>query len=660
MRHCKPGGKPRSQRRPRRFPSTENFFLRGGTLFRIAVLSALVAFTVIYLPDEAGARYLRNGIFRSKHNLSVTGPGPIKAVSETRVCIFCHTTHDASPAAPLWNHDMPDGATYNLYYSSTMVNRTLQQPTGPSRLCLSCHDGSIALGAVGSEARDIRMTDRGAPITTIPLDHASNMATDLSDDHPISFTYDRSLYGSARDQLADPATLNKEVRLFGNRVECTSCHDAHDDRFGKFLVMNNANSELCLTCHTLDYWVNKPSIAAEAIHKTSRKAWNGFDENPWTRTSYLAELPNTRGRLTVGLNGCANCHATHSAGGAERLMIHREEEDNCLPCHNGNVGSKDIEAEFEKAYIHPIYDTAGVHDPVGDITETQRHVECIDCHNHHAAQVGSHVMAEDGNEVSLSLLGVWGVEPDYSPPSRPSQGRRSLSKPRYSVVDSAEKEYQICLKCHSSYAFGNSPPSDITDQGKEFNSYNYSFHPVVEPGRNKYCNSDTMEPPWNQSPGEHNTMYCSDCHGSDDPNAPKGPHGSDNIHLLKEAGPGDSYDDLCIICHRADVYIDGRNGSRFKDHGRREHQYDRKDNPMGCMACHGGSTGANGGEPGDIHGSNYRWPDYQGNPGLTSKGMLVGGYITGLYREGGRNTCMANSSGASDGSHCHMEPKTWP
>ena len=541
-----------------------------------------------------------------------------------------------------------------------MMNNAPGQPTGPSRLCLSCHDGSIALGAVRSEARDIRMSDNGRPIKTLPANYSSNMTTDLSNGHPISFTYDKGLYGAAKDQLADPSTLRGDVKLFNNKVECTSCHEAHNDRFGKFLVMNNANSDLCVTCHTLDYWTDKPGIAADSIHKTSRKTWNGFDEDPWARTSYLADLPNSRGRLTVGLNGCANCHSTHSAGGAERLMIHMEEEDNCLPCHNGNVGSKDIEAEFEKDYIHPIYDTAGDHDPVGDITETRRHVECIDCHNHHAAQVGLHAMADDGNDVSMNLAGVWGVEPDYSRPATPSRGSQSFDRPRYTVVNSAEKEYQICLKCHSSYAFGASPPGDGADQGMEFNSHNYSYHPVVEPGENEYCNSKTMEAPWNRSPGEHNTMYCSDCHGSDDPKAPKGPHGSNNIHLLKEAGPGDSYDNLCIECHKADVYIDGDGGSRFEAHGRREHQYDRRDNPLGCMACHGGSLEVNGDEPGGIHGSNYRWPDYDGNPGMTSDNLLVGGYITGLYRDGGRNTCMTGSSGAGDGSHCHTEPKSWP
>ena len=42
-------------------------------------------------------------IVTSKHNLSVSGTGDIKAASETELCLFCHTTHNSNPVAPLWN-----------------------------------------------------------------------------------------------------------------------------------------------------------------------------------------------------------------------------------------------------------------------------------------------------------------------------------------------------------------------------------------------------------------------------------------------------------------------------------------------------------------------------------------------------------------------------
>ncbi len=116
----------------------------------------------------------------TKHNLSISGPGTIKANTENQICIFCHTPHNSSPRKPLWNRNDP-GATYILYNSSTL-NANPGQPDGSSILCLSCHDGTIALGNVISRSTDISF---GGGITTMPSGRR-NLGTDLSDDHPIS------------------------------------------------------------------------------------------------------------------------------------------------------------------------------------------------------------------------------------------------------------------------------------------------------------------------------------------------------------------------------------------------------------------------------------------------------------------------------------------
>src|SRR4051794_13053211 len=86
-------------------------------------------------------------ILGSKHDLSVVGPGPIKAATESEVCLFCHTPHRAGEL-PLWNHFL-SSATYTPYSSST-IRATVGQPSGASKLCLSCHDGTVALGMVYS------------------------------------------------------------------------------------------------------------------------------------------------------------------------------------------------------------------------------------------------------------------------------------------------------------------------------------------------------------------------------------------------------------------------------------------------------------------------------------------------------------------------------
>ncbi|MEJ2545748.1 MAG: hypothetical protein P8Y99_16920, partial [Calditrichaceae bacterium] len=103
-------------------------------------------FTVLILFIFLNGTSTAQSVVDSRHNLSVSGPGTVKATNESEVCIFCHTPHNSSPRKPLWNKADP-GVTYDLYSSSTL-DATPGQPDGFSLLCLSCHDGTIALGDV--------------------------------------------------------------------------------------------------------------------------------------------------------------------------------------------------------------------------------------------------------------------------------------------------------------------------------------------------------------------------------------------------------------------------------------------------------------------------------------------------------------------------------
>jgi hypothetical protein len=126
-------------------------------------------------------------IVNSKHNLSISGPGSVRAASEGDICIFCHAPHTKSGQTPLWNH-AASHAAYTPYTSSTL-KATVGQPTGSSKLCLSCHDGTIALGMVLNRSTPIQMRNSTGPIPS----GRSRIGTDLSGHHPISFTYDNSL-----------------------------------------------------------------------------------------------------------------------------------------------------------------------------------------------------------------------------------------------------------------------------------------------------------------------------------------------------------------------------------------------------------------------------------------------------------------------------------
>src|SRR5205823_4264425 len=142
------------------------------------IINLLIVSFLLLLPLGAGSQSL----ITSKHNLSVTGPGTVKATSENEVCIFCHTPHNGSKSGPLWNKKDPN-VTYTIYNSST-THAAIGQPDGGSVMCLSCHDGTIALGSVVSSGNAISF----GGVTNMPAGDA-NLGTNLSDDHPISFVY---------------------------------------------------------------------------------------------------------------------------------------------------------------------------------------------------------------------------------------------------------------------------------------------------------------------------------------------------------------------------------------------------------------------------------------------------------------------------------------
>jgi predicted CXXCH cytochrome family protein len=167
--------------------------------------------------------------------------------SSGEICIVCHTPHNADisvTGAPLWNHEVT-GTTFTLYSSPSLDATDLGQPAASSKLCLSCHDGTVALENFG-----------GATGGTNYVAGNDLLGTDLSDDHPISFTYDAAL-ATADGSLFDPTTQSsglggtiQDDMLLANQVQCASCHDVHNAaNLGFLLVKSNAASALCLTCH---------------------------------------------------------------------------------------------------------------------------------------------------------------------------------------------------------------------------------------------------------------------------------------------------------------------------------------------------------------------------------------------------------------------------
>jgi len=490
--------------------------MNGMNRIGVFVLAGSALFCSVMAVDTPEAK---TSIISTKHNLSFLGTGEITATSETRICIFCHTPHNGAPQTPLWNKNL-ESITYDVYGDNSTMRAKPSQPSGPTRLCLSCHDGTLALGNVR------RPLD---PITKQPIviemkkeitsDRRSYIGTSLADDHPVTFSY----YDSLPNPELYPTPPTDLLFYSNTMMHCSTCHDAHSNDNKKFLAVDNENSALCLKCHIMDGW-------SQTTCGTAMSIWNEVEPNPWPRTGKNTDFNWT----TVKQNGCENCHSPHSAQGPKRLLTCYDspescapfsEEGNCYPCHNGHVAKKNIKSQFANISRHRVETAQGVHDPKEPAVGITGHVECADCHNPHAVN-GDTAAAPN---VSGRLKKVSGVLSDGVTPTFPSP---------------ADYEYQICFKCHASSGDQVMPyiPRVIanTDKSSQFNTVNPSYHPVVSSGKNSAVPSIITPSTDPEAPANLTTssiIYCTDCHSDDSVanggSGSRGPHGSPWAPILR-------------------------------------------------------------------------------------------------------------------------------
>lgn len=202
-------------------------------LFIALIALAFVAgYSTISLAGNA------TGISGSTHDFSTAAWN----TSSDQICNVCHTPHDAtSGLQPLWDHQVST-ATYTAY-GTTLAGTSISSIDGVSLLCLSCHDGTIALANYG-----------GVTSGTTTIASTANKGTDLSDDHPVSVTYDETLAGMNTSTTSFGGGGTIATYLDSGKVQCSTCHDVHDstgEAVASTPLLRNtlASSGLCLVCH---------------------------------------------------------------------------------------------------------------------------------------------------------------------------------------------------------------------------------------------------------------------------------------------------------------------------------------------------------------------------------------------------------------------------
>ena len=277
------------------------------------MMKYLPALVIATYAGVAAAAFSPTSVVGSSHDLSATGKDIQGAAgqAQNQVCVYCHMPHNAvNVGAPLWNRTnsttaftMYSAANSSTFQLNAADTNTAARPVGPVSLaCLSCHDGVTAFNSLNQGV----MIDLDQTVSVTPASYtfkngavvvgnmaaasppgpgSADLGTDLTNDHPISFTFDAALATLKGSTLRDPTTALSDNGTTGalvilragtvasktiatqmlftkpgagvqNQLECASCHEPHMQgdvasaaSNYPFLIKSNQNSNLCLTCH---------------------------------------------------------------------------------------------------------------------------------------------------------------------------------------------------------------------------------------------------------------------------------------------------------------------------------------------------------------------------------------------------------------------------
>lgn len=279
---------------------------------------------------------------------------------------------------------------------------------------------------------------------------------------------------------------------------CTECHGLHGAPATAKFLKAAAATAICLTCHdgTGSRW-SKSAV--------------------WPGSAHAAQSI-----------GCISCHDPHGKQTYSRLTKSREEQGCTTGCH------ATVAADLSAGVTHPTATVTGRHldtETLAGLPAANRHAECTDCHDPHAATAAD-PLAE------TTYVSVYrGVTPwTYTWSASGGTGTGWL-------------EYRLCYKCHSGYWNKAGAP----DKAVEFNPANPGYHPVETVGANTGIRSGAFVSPWSDT----SRTLCADCHRGA---SAKGPHGSANAGLLAApypaAGPMNG-NEVCFNCHKDSVYRTG-------------------------------------------------------------------------------------------------------
>ncbi len=558
------------------------------------IRSQLAVLAIVLTSTAVSAQVVGDAL--GVHNLGPGGPSPLSG-SRPDSCAYCHAPHSGLNTG-LWNQKLTTQA-YTTYSSNTEKNITTQPTLGAvSNQCLSCHDGTVAVGATVAYGQ---VTTRGSMLS------ADIFGSNMQSSHPFSLALplrdniDLAASLAANGTTADPTHA---VNLINGNVECTSCHNPHvqakDPLSLNFLVKDSSSGQLCLACHDPNRTIGGQSNPL-ADWSTSAHALSTSKISP---QALLGSYP------TVAANGCISCHAPHNASGPSRLLRGQNEQD-CISCHNGGANVSpmapyaDVFAEYAAPKVgHPFPASTNPHDATeGVLLNNNRHATCVDCHNAHGSEpVGVFPPAP---LMRISQKNVAGIS----------------ATDGTTVLTPAVNQYENCLRCHGTSSgkqvlpiYGYFPVRAVSGGDPlnlipQFAVTATSSHPVMHTRSSALPQPSLLANMLNldgitlgRAMGTQ--ILCTDCHNSDDNrefggSGANGPHGSRWTHILERryefsqtVAPGQAISNLFP---NPDLTVNGPYGLCGKCHDLANqiekntswnHHADHINTGVSCSTCH--------------------------------------------------------------------------
>ncbi|MBL4745848.1 MAG: CxxxxCH/CxxCH domain-containing protein [Flavobacteriaceae bacterium] len=224
-------------------------------------------------------------------------PTSIVDFSYINTAIYNKASYIATP------HDTGDNSCLACHKRHGSANAGLTNQATNYENCFECHDGSVAS-------------------TTISIADIANPVGGIGNGHAFNVPAGSGLYES--NLPTDPAMV---ARLgAGNILECSTCHDPHDNANGMLLVSANGSDQMCKDCHKTK---DKGAYASNtALNRGTHPVGITYPGTPSYKPGHT--LPLVGGNVE-----CSSCHGVHNTVTNDGNLLKMTNDNNlCKDCHD--------------------------------------------------------------------------------------------------------------------------------------------------------------------------------------------------------------------------------------------------------------------------------------------------------------------------------------